>query len=303
MNDKRTHSKINLTYLIVFVILCLGCVSAVRSQNMMTSLNDEAVLSWYNQSFKNYEDSVIHYQEAIKLPQIPLERKHNLDVYQTKLKDYRKAMRTFVIKHRKEPAAAKALLISCFREIEINQDTLRDMARLLEGEGAENRYANYLRQELKGRAQNQVGKDFIDFSMAQESGKVIHTDQFRGKYLLINFWASWCGPCRAEMPSFLAVYHQFAHQTLEVVAVSVDTDRAAWIRAKNQDKTDWLNVFDQKAWNSPVVRNYAIHRIPQNILVDPEGKIIAKNISAEGLLKVLNKAGSQQLTSDAVPSK
>ena len=233
------------------------------------------------------EDSVVHYREAIKLPQIPAERRLNLDRYQTRLNDYRAHLRKFVVDHATEDKAAKALLISCFREIEVNQDSLRALSSLLSGPGARGIYAKYLAQELEGRANNEVGKQFIDFAMKDENGHEFSSADYRGKYLLINFWASWCAPCRAEMPELLAVYHRFKDQSLEVMAISVDTDRNAWIHAKNQDKTDWINTFDALAWNSPVVRNYAVHRIPQNILVGPDGSIVAKNISAEGLTKLL----------------
>ena len=272
----------------MFLLVAGGSLRSVQGQNMMTALSEPAELNWYNRHFALLEDSVVHYQEAIKQPQVPAERRHNLAAYGQQLDRYRAAMRQFVLAHRQEDTAAKALLISCFREIEINQDTLTSMAGLLTGSGADNMYARYLNQELLGRENNEVGKAFIDFTLPDDQGKLIASRAYRGKYLLVNFWASWCGPCRAEMPGLLAVYHQFKESTLEVIAVSVDTDKTAWLRAGKQDRTDWLNVFDGQAWNSPVVRNYAIHRIPQNILIGPDGYIVAKNISAAGLQKRLS---------------
>lgn len=288
---------------LLLAILLLGSVCRIQAQNMMTELSDSTELAWYNQHFALLEDSVVHYQQAIKQPQVPAERRKNLDAYRSELSQYRAAMRQFVLQHSSEDTAAKALLISCFREIEINQDTLRSMTALLTGAGADNPYASYLEQELQGRSNNEVGKAFIDFKMPDEQGRQIATENYRGKYLLINFWASWCAPCRAEMPALLAVYHQFKGDPLEVIAVSVDTDRAAWLRAKKQDATDWLNVFDDKAWNSPVVRNYAIHRIPQNILIGPDGHIAAKNISAQGLVKLLTRLGRQPSKGGGIPAK
>ena len=284
---KRTYVLKGLMMLIFGFTL-----THLQAQNMMTELDAASELAWYNKHFSKLEDSVVHYREAIKQPQIPAKRKRNLEEYQVHLQQYRAALRAFVLQHKTEDTAAKALLMSCFREIDVNQDSLKAMASLLLGRGATNTYANYLDQELQGRENNQRGKKFIDFSMADAAGQQIRSSDYRGKYLLINFWASWCGPCRAEMPSLLAVYHQFKGSGLEVIAVSVDTDRSAWLRAKGEDKTDWLNTFDAKAWNSPVVRNYAIHRIPQNILVGPDGNIIAKNISATGLTKLMSSVKS-----------
>lgn len=281
----------------------LGGLGELYAQNMMTELSEPAELNWYNQHFGGLEDSVIHYQEAVKLPQIPAERRANLASYQQELSLYRAAMRQFIMLHAAEDTAAKALLISCFREIEINQDTLNSLATILTGAGADNKYARYLAEELKGRANNEVGKVFIDFVMPDDKGKDIDSRQFRGQYLLINFWASWCGPCRAEMPAYLAVYHQFKNHPLEVIAVSVDSDKAAWLRAKKQDQSDWMNVFDGQAWNSTVVRNYAIHRIPQNILIGPDGHIVAKNISAQGLIKLLSSINAAPANAAYSPSK
>jgi len=277
-----------LGFLLIFVFITSG----IRAQNMMTELSEPNEIAWYNQHFAALEDSVTRYQEAIKKPQIPQQRQANLLAYQKVLGAYRKTMRAFILAHRQQDTAAKALLISCFREIEINQDTLKGLAGLLDGPGATNTYATYLHQELAGRANNEVGKAFVDFTLPDDKGDHIASGNYRGKYLLVLFWASWCGPCRAEMPSYKAVYQEFKSGSLEVVAVSVDTDKNAWLHAKKQDGTSWLNVYDGNAWNSAVVRDYAIHRIPQNILVGPDGHIAAKNISAAGLRKLLLKTAS-----------
>lgn len=277
--------------------ICLVCLfiilsrpGLVKGQNMMTEMNELQNLSWYNKIFKGLEDSVFKYQDAMKQPQIPADRRATLADYRNSLQLYRAKLRGFVTRHKTEKKGAKALLISCFREVEINADTLHAMAAILQDSGAHNLYATYLTQELAGRENNQVGKDFIDFSMKDLNGQVIDSRSFRGKYLLVDFWASWCAPCRAVMPELLQLYHSFKSGPFEIMAVSVDTDAAQWRRAVGQDKTDWINVYDDLAWNSPVVRNYAVHRIPQNILVGPEGTIVAKNISAAGLRKILSNA-------------
>lgn len=288
MVDKKYYSVFLGALTFLLWILAPGA----KAQNMMSEMNDLQNLSWYQEHFQGLEDSVVHYQEVMKQPQVPAERRNVLEKYQWHLTKYRAQLRSFILEHRQDEMGAKALLISCFREVEVNADTLAALGSLLEGEGAGNKYASYLKQELAGRQNNQVGKTFIDFEMKDLNGQPVNSGSFRGKYLLVDFWASWCGPCRAEMPSLLAVYHQFKDGSLVVMAVSVDTDEKSWRKAVAQDATDWMNVYDHNAWSSKVVRDYAVHRIPQNILIGPDGRIVAKNISALGLTKILTKVQS-----------
>jgi thiol-disulfide isomerase/thioredoxin len=244
--------------------------------------------SWYDSIFKPYEDSIAFYANAVKQPQLPAELKINLQHYHEKVAVFRRQLKEFVAQHATNDSAAKALLITCFRETDLDLDSLLEIAQTLTGQGLHNLYADYFFQEIKGRKNNQVGKMFIPFSMTDAQNELISSDNFKGNYVLALFWASWCLPCRIEAPDLLAVYHQFKNKHFEVLAISVDTDKKDWLHAIHADKTDWYNLFDGKAWNSDVARNYAIHSIPQNLLLNPAGKIIAKNISAEGLLKILS---------------
>lgn len=260
-----------------------------RAQDVLNEIYSSENSAWYNASFKQLEDSVMFYQNAAKLPQIPLERKLSIDKYQARLQVFRDSMRHFVALHKLDDKGAKALLIDCFRQTDVTLDTLASMAAMLTGEGLQNTYAAYLFKEIEGRQNNEVGKVFIPFSMPDASGKVVSSHDYAGKYKLVLFWASWCVPCRAEIPGLLRTYHQLKNNGLEVLAVSVDEKKANWLKAIAHDKTDWVNLFDGNAWNTIVARNYAIHLIPQNLLIDPSGKIIAKNISASGLIKLLGK--------------
>ncbi|MDE1190687.1 MAG: TlpA disulfide reductase family protein [Arachidicoccus sp.] len=256
---------------------------------MDAELNNQENTDWYNKIFKPFEDSVEYYSAKLKLPQTPAERKISFASYNRQLFIFRNQLKNFVQLHSTDDSAAKALIITCFRGIDVNMDTLYSIAEILIGQGLQNKYANYFFQEIQGRKNDEAGKMFIPFSMADINNNTISSDDMKGKYTLILFWASWCIPCRAEIPRLSEVYSQFKNKNFDVLAVSMDTNKQNWLRAVRQDKTGWHNLFDGNAWNDDVARNYAVHIIPKNLLLDTSGKIIARNISPEGLRKILSK--------------
>jgi thiol-disulfide isomerase/thioredoxin len=106
---------------------------------------------------------------------------------------------------------------------------------------------------------------------------------FRGKYVLLDFWASWCGPCRGENPNVVAAYEKFKDKNFTVLGVSLDNQKEAWQKAIKSDGLVWTQVTDLKGWNSPAVATYNVHAIPSNFLIDPNGKIIAHDLRGSAL--------------------
>jgi peroxiredoxin len=134
-----------------------------------------------------------------------------------------------------------------------------------------------------------VGSLAPDFVQNDPDGKPVKLSSFRGKYLLLDFWASWCGPCREENPNIVQVYNQYKDKNFTILGVSLDRDgsKASWLNAIKNDKLTWTQVSDLKFWQNAVVIQYGIKAIPQNLLLDPQGKIIAKNLRGEELRKKL----------------
>lgn len=136
-----------------------------------------------------------------------------------------------------------------------------------------------------------VGKSFKDFTLKDVSGKEIKISSClkKGQYVLLDFWASWCGPCRAENPNVLKVYDKYHEKGFDVVAVSLDESKEAWEKAIAADKMPWTQLSDLKGWKSDIVAAYGITGIPANFLLDENGTIIATNLRGDNLGKKIEE--------------
>ncbi len=126
-----------------------------------------------------------------------------------------------------------------------------------------------------------------DIVMPDVDGKSIALSSLRGKYVLLDFWASWCGPCRAENPNVVAAYQKFKDKKFTILGVSLDNNKDAWQRAIQDDHLTWTHVCDLKGWSSAAAVIYSVQSIPSNFLIDPNGKIVARNLRGEALDKAL----------------
>lgn len=132
-----------------------------------------------------------------------------------------------------------------------------------------------------------IGQLAPDIALNNPEGKEITLSSYRGKVVLVDFWASWCGPCRKEMPNVVKAYAKFKNKGFEIFGVSLDQEKDRWIEAIAKDGITWPQVSDLKQWQSEVVPLYSIQSIPYTILLDKEGKILAKNLRGEDLEKKL----------------
>ena len=129
------------------------------------------------------------------------------------------------------------------------------------------------------------GQKFVDIKMPNEKGEMIKLSDYagKGKYVLIDFWASWCGPCLREIPNFIEVYEMYKDKNFEIVGVSLDNNKDKWLSGIERFKLPWIQMSDLKHWSSEGGRLYGVRSIPHTVLIDPKGIIIDKNLRGEAL--------------------
>lgn len=158
---------------------------------------------------------------------------------------------------------------------------------LLDPSLANTQYVKLLKELPTALRSTAIGQQAPDFTLPNPEGKLLKLSDHFGKYLLVDFWAAWCGPCRRENPNIVRVYNKYKDKGFSVYGVSLDSNKEAWIKAIQQDGLHWPQVSDLQFWNSGPAKLYGIRGIPGSVLLDPSGKIIARNIRGEDLEKKL----------------
>lgn len=130
-----------------------------------------------------------------------------------------------------------------------------------------------------------IGQQFTDLEMADADGNMHKLSEYvgNGRWLFVDMWASWCGPCRGEMPNVVAAYEKFHDKGFDIVGLSLDNKKEPWLKAVEDLKMPWTQLSDLKGWQSIVTGVYKVWSIPDNLLIDPQGKIVARGLRGEGL--------------------
>jgi peroxiredoxin len=167
------------------------------------------------------------------------------------------------------------------------KETLSDYYAVLEGDAKKGTFAEVIEKTLQTSGVGKVGTVLPEFTQNDVNGKPFKLSSLRGKYVLVDFWASWCGPCRAENPNVVKTYNAFKNKNFTVLGVSLDQDKPRWLEAIKKDGLNWSHVSDLKYWNNEVAVQFGIQSIPASFLIDPNGVIIGRDLRGDDLVKAL----------------
>jgi len=201
---------------------------------------------------------------------------------------YPVAVDSFVVTNRGSSVAAYVLLTE--RSRGLSSAKLEELVGRLRSSIRSSVYVVALRKLIVDMQMVEVGGVAPDFTLPDSSGQPVSLSLFRGKVVLLDFWASWCGPCRMENPNLLKCYERFHTEGFEVLGLSIDDNREGWLRAVRSDSLPWTNLCDLKAWNGPVTRRYMLISVPHNLLLDRNGRVVATDLYGSSLLREVGKA-------------
>jgi peroxiredoxin len=199
----------------------------------------------------------------------------------------RALIRDFAKEHPASTVSAWA--ISMFFGYDPNLEELLDVYGLLGAKNQQSLYGKQIAEIIESTKKTAIGRPAADFRINDINGNAISLSSYKGKYVLVDFWASWCGPCRAENPNVVKMYNQYHTDQFDILGISLDANKEQWIKAIKTDKLEWTQLSDLKAWDSEIVKEYGFKGIPFNLLLDKEGRIIAKNLRGEALGKKLKE--------------
>lgn len=177
----------------------------------------------------------------------------------------------------------------------LSPEEIRQNLQLLDPKLSNTPYVVVLKDLVNVLTSVGIGNKAPDFEGLTPEGKSIKLSDHFGKYLLLDFWASWCGPCRRENPNLVKAYQKYHDKGFEIFAVSLDKNKEAWLKGIKDDNLSWTHVSDLAFWNSAAAKLYGVRAIPANVLIDPNGVIVGRNLRGEDLDKKLEELLSTPL--------
>lgn len=240
----------------------------------------EAALTPYNKAFERY--NVVD-----KTPGNLKKLKEASQVIDQLYKDRQQQIMALIPTHRKSMPVAVMASLYCMSTDSVKQ--LETFLKSFDESIQQCYYLKQIRNKVNRLKSISIGQQAPDFELKDLNGKPVKLSSFRGKYVLLDFWASWCGPCRKENPNVVKSYDRYKNKGFTVLGVSLDADEVKWRQAVQEDGMPWVQTLDDKTAAGNAGKLYEIKAIPANFLIDTHGKIIATNLRGPELEKVLSK--------------
>lgn len=227
-----------------------------------------------------------HYQSAKVSRNADEAKKDSIDYIAT-MDNMKVFTKNFVKQHNKSVVSAYLTLVQLAPQLDGAE--LDSIIAKFPAEISQSEYVIKVKEIAEGMKKTAVGVIAPDFTMNDPAGKPISLSSLRGKVVMIDFWASWCGPCRKENPNVVQLYQKYHDKGFEILGVSLDRTQEEWVKAIADDQLTWMHVSDLQFWQNTAARLYSVNAIPQTFLLDQEGKIIAKGLRSEQLAAKLNE--------------
>lgn len=257
---------------------------------IVTGSESQKVFDEYNKSMREIDDMlheiIVRYQQAqgsndtVLLEQITDEY-YNLEDSKSSL------IRDFCVEHNKSVVSPYIMIRNSYM---FELEDLEVVGEVLDPSIQSSEYAQELYEKIDILKRVAIGQPYVDFTLDDPQGNPVALSSVIGKnYVLVDFWASWCVPCRKENPNIVATYGEYHDKGFDVFGVSLDRDHGKWVEAIQQDNLTWHHVSDLKYWNSAAGKLYGVQSIPHSVLIDPAGIIIAKNLRGDELKNKLDE--------------